>query len=330
MNVKDEFSFISKITPRHTHQSSLKVAIGDDAAVYSGTDLFDEVICVDTMVEGIHFRKDTLTPYQIGKKALAVNLSDLAAMGAVPHYYLVSIAIPKSWSEEQLEAVYHGMKDLADQFKVDLIGGDTVSIQESLVITVTVIGRVEKNRSLLRSSAEVGDNVFVTGYVGGSAAGLSLLLEKGNEASYFDHEQELIKAHQEPVPQVRAGRIFAQSNERISLNDVSDGLASEANEIAEASQVTLLLYEEKLPLHPAMSANELDQQLDAALYGGEDFQLIGTASKETFPLIQAECKRQGISLHLIGEVIDNQPAVYLKKENEKILLSKKGYNHFSK
>ena len=123
--MNDEFAFIASISSSKKNQASLVRGIGDDAAVYKGSDKEDEVVCVDTLVEGVHFRRDTLSPYQLGKKALAVNISDLAAMGANPIFYLVSIAVPSSWKESELTEIYKGMATLAGLYKMDLIGGDT-------------------------------------------------------------------------------------------------------------------------------------------------------------------------------------------------------------
>ncbi|WP_100371607.1 thiamine-phosphate kinase [Bacillus sp. FJAT-45037] len=328
--MNDEFSFISHITPAKHHQQSLQVGIGDDAAIYSGSNQYDEVVCVDTMVEGVHFTKDTLTNFQIGRKALAVNVSDLAAMGAIPHYYLVSLATPTSWTESELKEIYDGMTDLAEPYQMDLIGGDTVSTKGPLILTVTVIGRVEANRRLLRSTALPGDTVFLTGEVGGSATGLALLLEQSRHATFTIEEKRLILAHQEPQPQVEAGRIMATMKVRISLNDVSDGVASEAFELAEASDVGIVLYEERIPLHKSMVERTRKQQMDAALYGGEDFQLIGTIESEYFDMLQQRCNEQGIRLTSVGKVTDESKTVQLKVKNKIYQLEKKGYNHFSR
>ncbi len=166
------------------YQVSLIKGIGDDAAVYRGSAEMNEVVCIDTMVEGVHFRQDTLSPFQIGKKALAINMSDLAAMGAIPRSYLVSIAVSPEWSEEKLTEIYRGMSALAKRYGMDLIGGDTVSARAGLTLTVTAIGQVEHGRMLLREYARPGDVVFVTGTVGRSAAGLNLLEKKGMEADF--------------------------------------------------------------------------------------------------------------------------------------------------
>lgn len=326
----DEFDFIKKIKPNKTHQASLSRGIGDDAAVFEGSSKFDELVCMDTMVEGVHFTKGTMTPFMIGHKALAVNISDIAAMGGTPTYYLVSIAIPKDWNEKDLAAIYAGMSRLGNQYLMDLIGGDTVSSKQGLVITVTVCGRIEKGKSLYRSQAQAGDCIFVVGEVGASAAGLQLLLDKGLDYSYNEEENILLAAHQLPIPQVEAGKILAASGERVSLNDISDGLASEANEIAEASNVVLHLDYQKIPRSPFIRSYSEDQQKHWSLFGGEDYQLLGTMTKTAFSKINQTFDQKGIQLVTIGEVTSGNADVYLNYQDKKEKLPKKGFNHFNK
>lgn len=326
----DEFDFIRKIKPNKTLQASLTRGIGDDAAVFEGSSKFDELVCMDTMVEGVHFTKRTMTPFMIGHKVLAVNISDIAAMGGTPTYYLVSIAIPEDWHEKDLAAIYAGMSQLGNQYSMDLIGGDTVSSKQGLVITVTVCGRIEKNRSLFRSHAQAGDSIFVIGEVGASAAGLQLLLDKGLDYSYTEEENILLAAHQLPIPQVEAGKILATSGERIALNDISDGLASEANEIAEASNVILTIDYQKIPRSPLLRSYSEDQQKRWSLFGGEDYQLLGTMPKSAISKIKQTLDQKGIQLVTIGEVTFGNADVYLNYQDKKEKLPKKGFNHFNK
>lgn len=326
----DEFSFIKRITPNKNFQRSLIVGIGDDAAVYRSKAGFDEVICVDTMVEDIHFRLDTLTPFQIGYKALAVNVSDIAAMGAIPTYYLVSIAVPKHWQEESVVEIYAGMKQLAEQYSLNLIGGDTVSTNDKLVITVTALGQVEQGEQLQRSMAQDGDIVFVTGTVGDSAAGLHLLFEKGLDGPYHAGEQVLVATHQQPKPQVEFARMLINHHIRVSLNDVSDGVASEVNELAEASQVTIRLHVNQLPLSDAMQMFPREKQIEWALYGGEDFQLIGTVAKEDWQRLLEQCHLLGIRCTNIGVVEAGDAKVLLVEDEQVTELKVFGYNHFRK
>lgn len=327
MTVKDEFAFISKITPKKIFQSNLLVGIGDDAAIYHPTDKMEQLVCLDTMVEGVHFLKHLSSPYEIGYKALAVNISDIAAMGGIPKYYLISIAIPSFWSEEDLYGIYEGLHDIAAQFQIDLIGGDTVATEDKLVISVTVLGEVEQSKLNLRSNAKVGDVVFTTGFLGDSAAGLSILLNKNY---HIDNQTKsyLINRHKLPSPQIVAGRLINQL-EHAALNDVSDGLASELYEIAEASNVSIKIDESKIPLSSSLLNLEEDPY-KYALYGGEDFELVGTTSIESWETLKKECEKQSVKITQIGEVISGNNSVFLMRENEKILLNKSGYNHFKK
>jgi thiamine-monophosphate kinase len=326
--VNDEFEWIKKITPSSTHQPSLVMGIGDDAALYRGNSEFEEIVCMDTMVEEVHFSKKTMKPFHIGYKVLAANISDIAAMGGQPLFYVVSIAIPPTWKENDLVSIYEGMALLAAEFKMDLIGGDTVSTKEQLVITVTVMGRVRKNTHLLRKNAKPGDIVFVTEYAGKSAAGLSLLLNNGLDHPYTELENQLIQAHQMPYPQIEAGRILSEKNLRVSLNDISDGLASEAYEIAEASAVSLVIDYDKIPKSKALNHFPEHQQQEWILYGGEDFQLIGTTDKEAWEEIQPQFKQAKLRITEIGEVENGPVSVKLVQNGQCRPIEKKGYNHF--
>ncbi|HEU5139505.1 MAG TPA: thiamine-phosphate kinase [Bacillales bacterium] len=322
--MEDEFSFIKHITPKQYVQPSLIHGIGDDAALFAGDEAFEEIVCMDTMVEGIHFSRETLSPYDIGYKALAVNISDVAAMGGFPTYCLVSVAVPKSWRPD-LEKVYAGLADLAKAQGIDLIGGDTVSAKEGFVMTVTVLGRVEKERHLLRSGAQPGDQVFVTGPLGDSAAGLALLLEHGRDYRFNMKQQPLVLAHQRPKPQVKVGRLLASLSSNIALNDISDGIASEANEIARASGVKLILNYERLPKSEALKAFPVAKQKEWSLFGGEDFQLVGTV-----PATLMEKVKKQFPVFFVGTVEEGPPRVLLNQDGQTVQLDPAGYNHFNR
>ncbi|MBH0231550.1 thiamine-phosphate kinase [Halobacillus yeomjeoni] len=324
----DEFSFIDSIRPSYYKQPSLVKGIGDDAAVFrpSGQDV---VTAVDTMVEGVHFSRKTMSPFYMGYRALAANLSDLSAMGSTPAFYLVSIVVPEEWEQEELNELYTGMKSLADEYSVDLIGGDTVS-GDQLSISVTVFGYVDRGKSRYRSSAKPDDIVFVTGTLGDSRAGLEILLNDlsidSKEAAFF------IERHRRPVPRVD----FAQSLlsiERVTLNDVSDGIASEAHEIAEASQVDLHLTMEDVPFTDFIKKWFNKSYKEWMLSGGEDFELIGTVAGEDWNVVEEAAKECGISITKIGtvkEMAHEQPEVYIYENNEKKKLMKSGYTHLKR
>ncbi|MBH0167553.1 thiamine-phosphate kinase [Fictibacillus sp. 7GRE50] len=328
--IKDEFEWINSITPSHFFQKEVVQGIGDDAALWSVNEEMDQIVCVDTMVEGVHFTRNTLSPYQAGFKALAVNVSDIAAMGGIPQFYLVSIAIPSEWTEEELQEIYRGMSELAMKYKIDLMGGDTVSTKGPLVLSVTVIGKVEKGRSLLRSNARPGDSVFVTGTTGESAAGLNVLLGKTRHADFTANEEKWRSQHQMPLPHIEQGRFLAGSGFRISLNDVSDGVASELNEIAEASNVSIHIERNSLPVSESLRDLPEADVLNNQLFGGEDYVLVGTASEEDFKVLSDTFKQHALPLYEIGKVGEAGKAeVYLHKQDAKPeLLTKKGFNHF--
>ncbi|CUB18570.1 Thiamine-monophosphate kinase [Bacillus subtilis] len=323
----DEFDLIHSITPRTIHHSSVDVGIGDDAALYTAKHGVQEIVCVDTMVEDVHFKLHYSSPEDIGYKALAVNISDIAAMGGIPKFYLVSLAVPAKWTESEIKGMYEGMNELAKLYHMDLIGGDTVSTSDKLVVTVTVIGEVEKGRACLRSLARPNDIVFVTGEIGSSAAGLSLLLEENNPQNLFLDTDYFINRHKRPQPRVSVGRLCS-SIKRAALNDISDGLASELNEIAEASCVSIEIDESILPVHsdlPKLHSNWKEW----ALFGGEDFELTGTVSKEEWEVLKQECEKRQLPITKIGHVKEKTESnVILKTEKTTMALEKKGYNHF--
>lgn len=328
LSFMDEFDLIRRITPKETHQRSLVMGIGDDASVYQPHSHCEEVVCVDTMVEHVHFRFDFSTPFEVGFKALAVNISDIAAMGGTPKYYLVSIAIPPHGDEAIVAAFYEGMKALADRYHMDLIGGDTVATRSDFVITVTVIGEIPKGTACYRHSAQTGDVVFVTGELGSSAAGLSLLMNEVNAEHSID-TAFFLERHKMPQPHIAAG-LICSSFPRVTLNDVSDGLASELNEIAEASRVTLEIEADQLPKHPHLPLLH-KEWLEWVLFGGEDFVLTGTIPETDWKRFEMQCKKDHIQVTRIGQVKDDRASsVILKDHDQQTILMKKGYNHFKK
>ena len=322
MSISDEFQFIKNIQPKELFSKDKVIGIGDDAAIYEVDGSFDQVVCVDTMVEDVHFAEKTMDPYSIGYKALASNISDIAAMGGIPQYYLVSITIPPHWTENSLKDIYKGMQAIASTYKMDLIGGDTTSTSSKLVISVTVIGKVENGKKLLRSNAKDGDVVFVSGTVGDAAAGLDILLHD-RKGKY----EALIKAHQQPTPRVELGRVLSLF-ERVSLNDISDGLASELLEIAEASLVNIFIEEKSLPISKDILDYNKSRALKWALTGGEDFELVGTIAEKDWDVLLRICNDREIDIKKIGRVKVGNGQVFIKSDKKVEELNKSGFNHF--
>lgn len=339
--ITDEFALIRELTSMFTsYRSTTLVPNGDDAAIYKPTSGTGQIVCVDTLVEGVHFTRKTMSPYQIGYKSLAVNISDLAAMGGKPIYFLVAIAIPKTgWERHELVQIFQGMKQLADTWQLDLLGGDLVSSRAGLMITVTAIGEVDQRVKLLRSHAEPGHLLFTTGYLGQSAAGLDFLLHREERTPLFtDSEYELIVnpllvAHQTPIPHVPQGQILAKFglDSKLALNDVSDGLASETHEIATQSRVNIIIEKERLPLSPALTTYAQKIGVDPYKWiftGGEDFVLVGTLPRELEPQVANSFQDQGFPFHIIGYIEEGEGDVWLEEQGKLSRLAKSGYNHF--
>ncbi|QKY71222.1 thiamine-phosphate kinase [Lentibacillus sp. CBA3610] len=322
----DEFAFIDTIKQHTYRQPSIVKGVGDDAAVFRQSSL-DIVTAVDTFVEDIHFSGSTMNSFHIGYRTLAANISDLSAMGATPAFYLVSIVIPQNWSDDELESLYKGMAELGADYHMDLIGGDTVS-GNKLTLSITVIGYVHRDKARYRSTAANDDIVFVTGTLGDSAAGFHMLTNPNN---YADKEF-YYRRHRMPTMRVDfASELETLSN--ITLNDISDGIASEANEIAEASQKNLTIFEDKLPVSANFHQFNEEQQYKWKLYGGEDFELMGTVSKSEWELLKEMADRTKTPVTEVGYVsnsMNNEHNVWLvDRYNQKKQLEKKGYTHRS-
>ena len=316
----DEFNLIEKIKQKYYRESTLIKGIGDDAAVFNQSNQ-SIVTAVDTFVENVHFIKNkTISTKNIGYRCLAANISDIAAMGAMPKFYLVSVVIPYNWKEYEVLNVFAGLEDLAKQYNMDLIGGDTVSGTE-FVLSITVIGYVTKEKIRYRSNAKVNDIVFVTGSLGDAAVGLEILL---NDLE-IENKNYFIQRHQKPSPNVMFSNAI-KSIDRVCLNDISDGISSELNEIAKASKVSIIIEDELVPIKKELK-KLTEEQINTFKYiGGEDFELVGTASKENWIKIKEIIKPFNIEVTEIGRVIESKnDQVYLNSINN--ILKPNGYIH---
>lgn len=323
-----EFGLIDLIKQDTIHdQGTVVVGIGDDAAVLLPTPRQLQLLTTDMLVESIHFNLTTTTPWQLGYKAIAVNLSDIAAMGGTPRHAVISVALPATTPTEFIINLYQGMKEICREYSVNIVGGDTVSSPQGLVINVTVAGEVEPANLVKRSGAKTGDIIAVTGVLGNSAAGLDLL--SVGEWEDYAFAWPLVTAHLTPRPQVKTGAILAAAG-ATSMDDLSDGLASESHEIAEASNVGVRLYAAQIPLSAELkqAVEKLDKQaLDYALYGGEDFQLLFTMEPSNYETLLAD--HPDLQLVRIGEIVEVSQGVTLVDEEGRVqILEAQGYNHF--
>jgi thiamine-monophosphate kinase len=296
-----EFELIDFIKNKVKTDASVVIGIGDDAAVTELPKGHQLVVSTDTLVQGVHF-DERLNPQDLGHKSLAVNLSDLAAMGATPKWFTLNLTLPdidKAWIEEYLQ----GLLELASRFNVHLIGGDTT--QGPLSITITAMGSVESDRYLQRSTALRGDLIAVTGQL-------------GNAAFALDNEYSELEAHlKQPVPRLDVSdtiKYFASS-----CIDISDGLMSDLNHICSQSHLGAQVNLENLPIHSQVKNHP--QWMKYVLSGGDDYQLCFTFSPKHLMKLPEDCT-------VIGQMkCGNEVSLF--SNNQKIDYSQKGFIHFS-
>lgn len=319
--MRSEFEFIQNIKSRYELAS-----IGDDCAVLPKDAKTDLLITSDMLVEDIDFRLDWTPPDYLGHKALAVSLSDIAAMGGEPKFAMLSIGVAeKLWKTDFIDRLYEGWHKLARDYNVELVGGDVSRSPDKLVIDSTVIGEVTRGGALLRSGAQPSDAIFVTGYLGGAAAGLELL-DKG--VRYSDQLAEsvrhLLSRQLQPISQVQTGKLLCDTHLPTAMIDISDGLSSDLNHLAAASGVGAKIYADRIPVDPTIAgaAAVKNDPLDLALHGGEDFELLFTTGPEKI------AAALDLGFHHIGEATPEAGVIELIEDNQTKSLQPKGYRHF--
>lgn len=324
-----EFRVISSIrSDLKDFQKEVIVGLGDDTAAIkvSGEKLL--LFTSDSLVEDVHFKWDYTSPFQVGWKALVVNISDVAAVGGNPTHCLVSLALPSDTERNLVREVYRGLKKAASKYRVGIVGGDTVRAP-SFIITVSLLGEVKRENIVLRSGAKPGDLIYVTGQLGSSGAGLACL-KAPNWKVKPEIRQFLIKKHLMLSPRLVEGQKIASSQIATSMIDLSDGLASDLHRLAEESKVGAVLWEDEFPT--ALATEQLAKVmgkslLEWILYGGEDYELLFAV-----PPNKKEKLRQtlGFPHTLIGEIVDRDQGIYLKKRGgNRTKIEDRGYNHFS-
>ena len=333
MDIRDlgEFELIDRIRESLTvNAESPVMGIGDDCAIIPKDDDFETLVTTDMLVEGVHFDLNQCNPCQLGYKALAVNLSDIAAMGGIPRHILISLAIPDYISVEFIDQFYAGLKELSERFVVQIVGGDTTHSISGLIINIALLGEIEKGRYLCRSGAQIGDLICVTGFLGNSSAGLHLLTNYPAELSEFE---ELAESYRMPYPHVKPGRIMADSGLVHSLIDISDGLASDLKHICKTSGMGAEIYEEMLPVSSSLVRYAKKHDLDYlkyALGGGEDYCLLLTVATDNFSELAESINEAGYDLHNFGEITDSGMIQIIRSDGSREDLKIKGWDHFNK
>ncbi|MGD8962783.1 MAG: thiamine-phosphate kinase, partial [Desulfobacterales bacterium] len=277
-----EFGFIKKISRGCLiRPDTIVKAIGDDAAAFRNDPEQLALITTDLLVERIHFLREAISGFDLGYKALAVNLSDIAAMGGTAREAFISIAIPDVCQLDYLDDIYDGIKDLAAKFDVNVLGGDTTRSKIDLIINIVIQGMVPESEILCRDTARPADIIISTGFLGDSKAGLHLILNQ--IAANTQGLKTLLKAHNLPQPHLQEGRFLARQAGVHAAIDTSDGLSSDLGHIAEESKVGARLYADKIPISPNLKdfcARFDFDPVDYALSGGEDYTLLCTIAPD--------------------------------------------------
>jgi thiamine-monophosphate kinase len=310
----------------------LRVAIGDDTAAWQPSAGSLVLATCDSQVEGRHFLRAKATPYQIGRKALAVNLSDIAAMGGTPTCALISLGLPNDLEVAFVDELYRGLLDEAKPFDVSIAGGN-FSSADQIFVDVTIFGEAEPQHVLLRSGARPGDVVMLTGDIGAASVGVDVLMAERETPLRPAARDVVLQAAQTPTPRVREGQVIARSGLASAMIDISDGLAADMGHLCDESGVSVRLFAELLPI--ANTTVEVStamgrDPLDPALHGGEDYELLVTAPHANAEQLARLLKSQtGTPLVVIGDILPKGEArTFIRGNGRMIPLHARGWNHF--
>ena len=308
-----------------SHGVVLELGIGDDAAAwhYPASTV---VATTDTMVEGVHFLRDSTPWRELGWKAVASNLSDVGAMGCRPTFALVTLGLGPSVPVEGLREMYRGMMDVLEYAGGALVGGDIVR-SDTLFVAVSVDGIAEGSASVLtRSAARPGDAVAVTGFLGSSGGGLRLI-EQADIGLDVEEEarKHLVAAHNRPTPRVREGCMLRRLGVRCAM-DISDGLATDLGKMCEASGVSAQIEAEAIPVEEELRASFPEDWLDLALTGGEDYELVFTADDATMAVASSQL---GGAVSVIGRIEEGEGSIkFVDKSGTRLRIGRGGWDHF--
>ena len=291
-----EFGLIERMREKIKMDKSVIRGVGDDAAVISYTKDKYLLFTTDMLIEGVHFTRKEATFFQIGRKALAVNISDIAAMGGIPKYAVISAGFPKELSLRAIDNIILGINTLAKEYRINIVGGDTVRAGK-IVLCISLVGQIKKRDLTLRSGAKLGDLIFVTGSLGGA-----------RRLKQFNF-----------IPRVKEAQAIIKKFKPTAMIDLSDGLASDLQKIAQASKVGAVIFEQMVPLSRGAF-------LQSALYEGEDFELLFT-----MPLDSARkfYKKEEFPITCLGKVVERKRGLaIIDKKAKTISLKQKGFKHF--
>lgn len=327
MKISDlgEFGLIERIrrtAPRNAKRTP--IGIGDDAAALLFSPSATLLATTDMLIEGVHFDLKTTDLYSLGWKAAAVNLSDIAAMGGVPRFCLTALGIPSSLTVGKVDEFYRGFTACIRKQGAVLVGGDTCGSRKGLIISVTVLGEVEKKHAVTRAGARPGDLLYVTGTLGDSGAGLELL--KAGAGNQRSGTRRLIEKHLRPVPRIAEGGKLASAKIASAMIDVSDGLSSDLGHLCSQSGAGAEVFADRIPLSKELrSAKALTRPaLEYALSGGEDYELLFTVPLGKIKKLKA----LQIAATEIGIITRDRSMRLIDDRGQGRTLTATGYDHF--
>jgi thiamine-monophosphate kinase len=331
-----EFGLIQRIKEAlPASPDEVVVGIGDDVAVLKTSGSEYLLATCDAQVENVHFVRGSITPYQLGQRIAAINVSDIAAMAGTPLWALVSLALPVKLETAFVDALYQGMHEQLHLAGAVIVGGNLSRIDENMVIDLCLLGKVAPEDLLLRSGARVGDLILATGWLGDSRAGLELIRRQELIVSEGSRRQ-VEQRHLAPQPRLREGQELGASRLVHAMVDVSDGLIGDIRHICRASRVGAEIRLEKLPISSACKEVAEVAGEDAAgwaLSGGEDYELLFTVSPESSTGIQEMIeKRTGTRCHVVGRIIDEKEGIQVcLDDGRKLSLPEEsaGWDHFA-
>lgn len=325
----DLITLFSKKTGTAGGEGLIK-GIGDDCAVFRGYENRSWLATTDILVENIHFDRSWHPPHLLGRKSVAVNLSDIAAMGGTPHYALVSIALPDQVDRGWVEKWSTGAAEILDEFDCTLIGGDTVR-SSALTINVVILGTASGQNVIMRSTASAEENIYVSGPLGFAAAGLEVCRTPALFRSFPDHElQPLLSKHLDPTPRILLGQVLGASGMVSAMQDLSDGIATDLAHICFESGVGAELEAQLLPGSEVLGrVGQILQKsaVELKISGGEDFELLFTVKQNKDDELLAMLREQGIGqVYRVGRTVEGAEVRLISGEDSEDI-GFRGYQH---
>ncbi len=333
INELGEFGLIDRIQRAlPTLGDRVIVGIGDDVAVLRADADRVWLATCDVQMEGAHFLRDAIAPRDLGRKALAINLSDIAATGGAPRFALASLGLPSDLDVEFVDALYAGLRAEAELFGVDIVGGNISRSRLGVFIDIFLLGDAPRENVVLRSGARVGDQILVTGTLGDAGAGVALMLDTSLRTT--DAYAAIARARRDtPTPRVREGQLIGAAHTATAMLDISDGLASDLGHICERSNVGARVFAAKLPVaddNRALARTARSDEFAFALHGGEDYELLFTApAAQANTLAEAITRETGTRVSIIGEILPANEGRQLVLPDARVVpLEARGWDHF--